>query len=265
MDLSGGYSDSGFVADIYDHVPIYKKRTDVKFYQDYARQSSGEILELGCGTGRTLIPCAETGAKITGIDMSDSMLAVCRANIAQLPEEIRARIEILKMDMRAINFERQFDLVTVPFRAFLHLNTAEDQKRCLTGICDHLKAGGRFILDIFNPSLHYLTSRLGQEIGDEEEFEMPGYPKIKRRYQLNSVDYFNQTLDTEMTYYVTRSDGKSERLVHSFRLRYIYRFEAEYLLNKCGFKIEDIFGNYERSPYGETAYPGELIIVARKA
>ena len=157
MDISGGYSEYGFVADIYDHVPIYNAKNDIEFYRENARQSDGEILELGCGTGRVLIPCAETGARITGIDLSDSMLAVCRKKVEQLPDAVRRRIKLVKMDMRNINFDQKFGLVTVPFRAFLHLTSSAEQRQCLTGIHKHLKPGGRLILDIFNPSLHYLT------------------------------------------------------------------------------------------------------------
>ena len=39
--------------------------------------------------------------------------------------------------------------------------------------------------------------------------------------------------------------------------------EAEHLLARCGFKVEALYADYDKSPYGST-YPGELIFVARK-
>ena len=85
-----------------------------------------------------------------------------------------------------------------------------------------------------------------------------GCPKIKRRFKVNSVDYFKQLIDTEMIYYVTHSDGQSERLVHRFMVRYVFRYEAEYLLNICGFEVDTIYGDHTKAPYGETKYPRRI-------
>jgi hypothetical protein len=47
-------------------------------------------------------------------------------------------------------------------------------------------------------------------------------------------------------------------------MRYLLRFEAEHLLARCGFRVVEVFADYDRSPFG-TKDPSELIIVARKA
>ena len=62
---------------------------------------------------------------------------------------------------------------------------------------------------------------------------------------------------------MTHPDGRTERLVHSFPMRYLFRFEAEHLLARCGFEVEALYADYDRSPYG-SKYPGELIFVAVK-
>ena len=66
------------------------------------------------------------------------------------------------------------------------------------------------------------------------------------------------------SYYMTYPDGRQERLVHAFSLRYLFRFEVEHLLARCGFEIEHIYAGFDKSPYG-SQYPGELIVVALKA
>jgi hypothetical protein len=58
-------------------------------------------------------------------------------------------------------------------------------------------------------------------------------------------------------------DGREERLVHAFPMRYLFRFEAEHLLARCGFAVESIYADYDKTPYG-SKYPGELIFVAKK-
>src|SRR5207253_2377433 len=98
---------------------------DVSFYVDEARNSGAPVLELGCGTGRILIPIAETGIEIVGLDAAQSMLDIARRKVAALPEETQRRIELTEGDMRHFDLGRRFSLVLIPYRAFLHLLTVE--------------------------------------------------------------------------------------------------------------------------------------------
>jgi hypothetical protein len=68
----------------------------------------------------------------------------------------------------------------------------------------------------------------------------------------------------ELVYYVKHPDGREERLVHAFPLRYLFRFEAEHLLARAGFEVQNLYGGYDRSPHGSRS-PGELIFLARKS
>jgi hypothetical protein len=55
--------------------------------------------------------------------------------------------------MRDFDLGQTFKLITIPFRPFQHLIEVEDQIACLRCIRRHLADDGRFILDLFNPSL----------------------------------------------------------------------------------------------------------------
>lgn len=263
MDRAGGYTDYEFVAEYYDHVVPYRERTDVDFWVQEAVRSGGPVLEVGCGTGRVLIPTARSGIEIAGLDLSDKMLAICRRNLAQEPPEVQARVQLVEGDMRDFDLGRRFALVTLPFRPFQHLTTVEDQMSCLVAVRKHLRPGGRLILDLFNPSIPYLAApeRL-EEFGDEPEFVMPDGRRVLRRARIAGRDLFNQVQNAELIYYVTHPDGRQERLVHAFPMRYLFRFEAEHLLVRCGFVVEALYADYDRTPYG-SKYPGELIFVAR--
>ncbi|MFQ5968764.1 MAG: class I SAM-dependent methyltransferase, partial [Acidimicrobiia bacterium] len=124
---SGGYDEFGFVAEFYDHVVPYRERDDIAFWVQMAHDAGGPVLEVGCGTGRVLIPTARAGIQITGLDLSSSMLAVCRHKLAHEPDEVRARVKLLEADMRDFHIEPEFRLATTPFRPFQHLITVEDQ------------------------------------------------------------------------------------------------------------------------------------------
>ncbi len=264
MDSSGGYEQYAFIADLYDHVVPYHNRPDVVFFVEAAKESGGPVLEVGCGTGRVLIPTARAGIDIVGLDLSLPMLDVCRERLLQELEEGQARVQLVEADMRDFELGQAFRLVTIPFRPFQHLTTVGDQLSCLGSIHRHLVEGGWLILDIFNPSLESLTSdNVGEEVGDEPAFTTPDGRRVVRRHKIVSRDRFNQINYVELIYYLTYPDGREERLVHSFPMRYLFRFEAEHLLVRSGFEIEHIYADFNKSAYG-SKYPGELIFVAKK-
>jgi len=260
---TGGYQSNPLIAQLYDQVIPYRNRPDVKLFVDAAIKSGGPVLEVGCGTGRVLIPTARAGIPITGLDLSDHMLDVCRDALTQEPDEVRERVDLVQGDMRNFNLEKEFPLVTTPFRPFQHLLTPEDQIKCLKNIHSHLAPGGTLILDI-NPSLPGITANnLGQEVGAEPEFTTPEGIKVRRFNKTNRRDHLKQILDVELIYYLAYPDGKKERIVHAFQMRYLFRYEAEHLLARCGFEVLDVFADYDKNPLG-SIYPGDLIFFTRK-
>ena len=265
MTQSGSYDEYMFIAELYDHVVPYRDRPDVGFFVEAAIESGGPVLEVGCGTGRVLIPTARAGMAITGLDLSPDMLEVCRGKLKAEPEEVRARVRLEEADMRHFALGQTFRLVTLPFRPFQHLTTVEDQLACLGCIHRALAEDGKLILDIFNPRLESLVqTKFGEEVSEEPEFSMQDGRRVIRRHKVVSRDEPNQINFVELIYYVSHPDGRKERLVQAFPMRYLFRFEAEHLLARAGFEVEQLYADYDKSPYG-SKYPGELIFVAGKS
>jgi SAM-dependent methyltransferase len=264
MAKCGGYDSSPITAEVYDHVVPYRERKDIDFFVDAAREANGPVLEIGCGTGRVLIPTARAGFEIVGMDFSKDMIAVCRRSLAEEPDEVQQRVTLVRGDMRDFDLGRQFALVTIPFRPFQHLETVPDQIDCLNAIHRHLVPGGKLILDLFNPSIKFLAvDNVGEEMGDEPEFEMPDGRKVLRRFRIIRRDFFEQIQDVEIIYYIAHPDGRKEESVHAFPMKYIFRWEAEHLLVRCGFEVEALYAGYDKSAFGSKD-PGELVFVAVK-
>ncbi len=262
LDLS--YSDYEFVAEFYDHVVPYRDRADIDFYREEAERSGGPVLELGCGTGRVLLPIARSGTQIVGVDLSAHMLAVCRRRLENEPEAIQARVRLIQGDMTTVELDKQFRLITIPFRAFQHLLTVDAQVRALENAYGQIQPGGHLVMDVFNPSLHALTSdSTGEEFGEEPEFELEDGRRVVRTHRIIERDPIDQISSVELIYRVKYPDGRSKRLIHSFKMRHLFRFELEHLLARCGFEVESVYSDFDRKPYG-AIYPGELIFVARK-
>src|SRR6516162_4197801 len=98
MPSETGYNTHPELAELYDHIPAYNSRRDVDFYVDLCRQT-GEVLELGCGTGRVLLAAAQAGCAVTGLDNSKHMLARCRAKADASGSGVRDRITLVEADM----------------------------------------------------------------------------------------------------------------------------------------------------------------------
>ena len=263
---AGSDDEYASIADLYDYVAPYRDRTDIAFFVDAAVTAGGPVLEVGCGTGRVLIPTARAGVDIVGIDLSAQMLAICRERLRREPVAVQENATLVHADMRRFDLGRRFALATIPFRPFQHLLTVDDQLACLGAIRQHLVDGGVLIFDIFNPSLDALANQpIGQEMdAGEPEFTTPDGRRVTRCFTIVAADRFSQINDIELLYKVTYPDGRQATLVHAFRMRYLFRFEAEHLLARTGFAVEHVYAGYDRNEYG-SIYPGELVFVARKA
>src|SRR6185295_2933735 len=100
MNLDSGYDSYAFVADLYDHVGPYRSRPDVAFFLNEAVNAAGPVAEIGCGTGRVLIPIARAGIEIVGIDSSPRMLNVCRERLDREEQAVQSRVRLVQADMR---------------------------------------------------------------------------------------------------------------------------------------------------------------------
>lgn len=251
-------------ARFYDDVSIYQGRPDVPFFVEMATEASGRVLEVGCGTGRVLIPTARAGVTIEGLDSSGAMLEVCRATLAREPEDVRQRVRLHQRDMRSPQIDGGFRLITLPFRCFLHLLTINDQIQALTALRDLLERGGRLVLDIFNPSLPMLTEpALVAEPHVDATSMLSDGSELVRSFRIVSRDHFTQTQVVEFIFELTAPDGTRQVQADRFPLRHIFRYEAEHLLERCGFRVDALYAGYEREPYG-SIHPGELVFVASR-
>jgi SAM-dependent methyltransferase len=264
MSTFGSYEDDPFIAEYYDFIPGYAGRRDLEFYLDYSLRAEGTILELGCGTGRVLIPTAGAGCQIVGLDLSPYMLAKCREKLASQPREVQERVLLIQGNMADFKLAKTFSLVTSPFRPFQHLVSVEEQISCLACVNRHLAKGGRLILDVFNPDPTKLSGPVNpEEIEDVSEVLLPDGRKLRRTYRTRAFHRAEQYNEVELIFYITHPDGRTERLVQAFPMRYFYRYEIEHLLVRAGFRILELFGDYDQSPLSNDS--PEMIFVAKKA
>lgn len=224
---------------------------DVGFYVELARRTGGPVLELGCGTGRVLLPIARAGIACVGVDASASMLEVLRRK--RPPRNLRlieARMESLDLG------RRRFRLITSPFRALSHLLDVEAQLAALERVHRHLAKDGLFAFDLFDPKL--------DRIAMPEEPEQLAARFRRDGHELRRWDSVRRDHSRQVMSLRCRFEGPlpEHAGVAEVRLRWFYRFEIEHLLARAGFEIAEIFGGFDRRPWSAGS---ETVVVARKA
>ena len=239
---------------------------DILFYVEEARRAHGPCLELGCGTGRVLIPVAASGVDVPGLDLSPPMIARARRKVAALAEDVQARVTLLEGDMRDFTLARRFALIYVPFRAFLHLMSARDQVAALHTIRRHLAPGGRLALNFFDPDLRTIVANSEQPAGalhrTGDEFVDPRSGNLLVEWATIHYHQAHQRIDQYFIYDELDRRGRMvNRHYRALRMRYIFRWEFEHLLARCGFAVEALYSAWDRTPAVETG--GELIGIAR--
>lgn len=141
--------DAAFYYDLFSEPP----GDDAAFYLDRLPTDRARVLELGCGTGRVLLALTRRADYVLGVDLSQSMLAICDRKLtdAGMPT-LRARTmcaDITTLDVT--DHEPGFDLVCAPFRVMQNLETDAQVDGLMRAINRHLKPGGEAILNTFKP------------------------------------------------------------------------------------------------------------------
>jgi SAM-dependent methyltransferase len=249
------------IADFYDASPLVAHRTqDVAFYTERALKFGGSVLELGCGTGRIAVPLAEAGLQITGLDISPRMLERAEQKRSTLPPDRRSLLRLVPGDMTNFDLHQQFPLIIIPFRPFQHLMTVPEQLQCLDCVRRHLSIGGRLIMDFFQTDAARMHDPSFLEPHFVAEYEMSGGRKVRLTECIAAFHRAEQRNDVEMAFEVTTADGRVERHVFAFTFRYFFRYEVEHLLARSGFKITELFGDFDGSPLIDDS--PEMIFVA---
>ena len=232
---------------------------DLRIYEQFAARCGSPILELGCGTGRVLLPLARQGYRVTGIDASAAMLEQARNKIAE--ESLTERVTLVEQAMRELELGERFNLAIAALNSFAHLHTTGDQLTALAQIRCHLNPGGLLVLDLFNPDMGRLLEPRGQ-VALAKVMAEPGTGQRTMRFTADDVDLGRQIIHT--TYIVDEIDaeGHVQRTLFSFSLRYVFRYELELLLRHAGFEIEAIYGSYDLDEFSGDSE--KLIAVARR-
>lgn len=185
------------------------------------------ILDIGCGTGRHSIELCKRGYRVTGIDLSDSMLAKAK----EKAEADKLDIVFLKQDARKLEFNGEFDIVIMLCEGgFPLMETDEMNFQILKSAANALKDGGKFIFTTLNglfPLFHSVKDFLAAASGEGNA-----------TYGENNFDLMTFRDHNKTSF--TDDSGNSFEMESNER--YYVPSEISWLLKSLGFKRIDIYG-----------------------
>jgi SAM-dependent methyltransferase len=239
----------------------YRNYTDdLQMIVDLAHMAGERALELGCGTGRALLPLAATGHFVTGIDRSSALLALANRKVAAA--RLAEHVTLIQDDLRTFHLEgHDFDFAYCVSNTLMHLTTQDDQLSVLRNVHRHLRPDGLLLVDLFNPDIVRLTEVSGmQELADQWTDEESGAQVFK--WSIRRLDVAQQLQETLFLYEEIFPDGHVRKRAIPFLLRFLWPSEGQLLLQIAGFEVEAIYGDFDSAPYDDSSE--RLIFLARK-
>ncbi|MBW4717513.1 class I SAM-dependent methyltransferase [Saccharothrix obliqua] len=141
------------LADLYDDLhPFDADAADaVTFLERLA--AGGDVLELAVGTGRIALPLAARGCAVTGVDASPDMLRVLHS------KDSGETVRTILGDISELALADHFDLIYLVANSLFELTTQEDQVACLKAAAEHLRPGGRLVVEAALPNWLFADRR----------------------------------------------------------------------------------------------------------
>ncbi len=190
----------------------------------------GAALEFAIGTGRVGIPLRERGVPVSGIELSEAMLAQLRAKMDE------ATLPVVQGDMATATAPGRYALVYLVFNTITNLQTQADQVACFKNAARHLAPGGRFVIESVVPDLRRMPPGQDAVIFGSK----PGY------LGFDTYDLKTQ-LSVSHHFYFREEDGRG-RLWRS-QHRIVWPTELDLMAQLAGMELESRHSDWVGSEF----------------
>lgn len=245
---------TGLVAETYDLWFGEEPFADEAFFRGLVEDGGEPALEVGCGTGRLLLPYLEAGLDVEGVDASEEMLAICRRKAEERGLEPTLHLQ----RMEALNLSRRYRTLFVPWGTFQAVVDRAAAAGTLERFHRHLEPGGRLAVALFVPrgELDRLRRWRIRRVAERADGATVLFHE--------AVEYdLTEQVQTDWYRYEVVEDG---RVVASetrrMRQRWYHKHELSLLLERAGFVGMRTWGDYSEEPFSDRH--SAMIVTARR-
>ena len=189
----------------------------------------GPVVEFAIGTGRVALPLAAHGVSVSGMDISEPMLA-----------ELRTKpggdvIETIVGDMTSTVMRTDASLVYLVYNTIGNLRTQAQQVECFRNAAAHLRPHGRFVIETGVPQPHQLS---------------PGHtiqPLAMTDDHLGFDEYVDRSAQILVSHHYRFHGDRVERVSGAFR--YVWPSELDLMAQLAGMELESRWAGWDRSEF----------------
>lgn len=187
------------------------------------------ILDLGCGTGNITFELYRRGYQVTGVDLSEAMIAQAKKKSSELD----AAVDFIQQDMRQLKLDQQFDVVVSCCDVLNYVTAKQDLQDCLLSAHRHTKTQGLLLFD------------LNSELKLREIYGNESYAELKDDYGYFWDNYFEEETAIcrmDLSFFIPGAGGLYQR-VHERHYQKLWRPEYVFnLLANTGWELLGYYG-----------------------
>lgn len=234
------------------------KTDDIAFYEELAEEYDGAILDVGCGSGRVVLPLATGGLIVHGIDNNHAMLQRAYDRITLQPDAYNTLTlhegDVLTTDIADI----QFGMILLTYNMLMHFHKQDHQLNLLRRMRELIADDGVLVIDLPNAGEMFATPD-SDAVTLERTFIEPETGHMVMQQAVSTLDRATQFMRVQWIYDEITGDGTVKRTIAPTVFRYFFPYEVQLLLMLTGFHVEHIYGDVDSSPY-EDGCPRMIIL-----
>lgn len=233
-----------------DHIPYREWFVRLRDYLAGAGVSGGTLCELGCGTGTMSELFAEAGYQVTGVDMSEDMLALAQ----EKKEKSGSGILYLHQDMEELELAEPVDVMISVCDSMNYILEETALDKVFTGVRKYLRQDGYFIFDM--KTIYCYRNIIGDRTWAGQDDRI-GYIWENYFYEDEKIHEYLVTIFQRQ-----REGGLYERIQETHYQRAYGLDELTRCLERNGLAVVDCFGEDMKSRPTEES--GRIYIVAQR-
>lgn len=231
---------------------------DLPLYLTLASKAHSPILEIGCGSGRVVLPLLRAGRTVTGVDISNEMLQLAEEKLKK--NHLDGKCTLLNHNFVERALPRTYGLALVTFYTYNYLLSPEDQKAFLDHVAETLLPGSIIALHLFYPHPLHHPETAGKWV-DKGSYQVAGETVLLQDFRC----MLNEHLEERIQAFISESGQREE--IKTLR-RYVRPADMHRLLLDSGFEkpilIDDFDQQKETLLTLDTVITKEYVIMAQK-
>jgi len=186
------------------------------------------VLEFAVGTGRVALPLAERGPAVSGLDVSEPMLARLRAKPGA------GQVSVITGDFTTTRVPGTFGLVYLVFNTIMNVTTQAEQVATFRNAAAHLSPGGSFLVEVGVPALQRLPP------GERQRVFTMSPDHI-------GIDEYDVATQLSWSHHVWLTGGTARVVTMPFR--YVWPAELDLMAQLAGLELAHRWAGWDRLPF----------------